>query len=95
MADLAAGIHALLTEYENDAVGLGPTGTLITTLRAVVDRCVLLSQSDYPVRAGMAESLLRDIARELGVEAEHERLVFEPQQLRPIDVTVQGGNAHD
>ena len=51
------------------------------TLRSVVDRCVLLSQSDYPIRAGMATSLLRDIARELGVEAEHAVPVFEPQQL--------------
>lgn len=81
MADEAARILGLLADYENDAVGLGSEVTLIDTLRAVVNRCILLSQSDYPARAGVAVSILRDIERELGVQAGHAVPVFEPQQL--------------
>lgn len=81
MADLAARIRAALDRYGKGSLSPVYTATLVTTLRAVVDRCVLLSQSDYPVWAGMAESLLRNIARELGVQAEHAVPVFKPQQL--------------
>jgi hypothetical protein len=81
MADLAGGIRAALDRYARGALSPVYTAHLVRTLRAVVDRCVLLSQSDYPVRAGIAESLLRDIARELGVQVEYEVPVFEPQQL--------------
>ncbi len=81
MADLAGGIRAALDRYGRGSLSPVYTADLVRTLRAVVDRCVLLSQSDYPVRAGMAESLLRDIARELGVQAEHEVPVFQPQTL--------------
>jgi hypothetical protein len=84
MADLAAGIRALLNDYANDAVGVGPEGTLIATLRAVVDRCDDLSQSDLRIRAGIGLSILRDIARELDVTAEHEVPVFAPRPLGEV-----------
>lgn len=81
MADLGAVIRAELARFDSGEITPGEACTLLDTLRAVVTRCVQLSQSDYPVRAGMATSLLRDIARELGVQDEHEQRVFEPQTL--------------
>lgn len=84
MADEAARIGAILDRYEADTgheAGPAEVATLLDVLRAVVNRCVLLPQSDYPVRAGVAQSILRDIERELGVQAEHAVPVFEPQQL--------------
>jgi hypothetical protein len=81
MADLAAVIRTALDRYGRGALSPVYTADLVRTLRAVVDRCVLLSQSDYPARAGVAMSILRDVARELGVQAEHEVPVFEPQTL--------------
>jgi hypothetical protein len=80
MADEAARILAALARYDAHA-GQAEASTLVDVLRAVVGRCVLWSQSDYPVRAGVAVSLLRDIERELGVTAEHAVPVFEPQRL--------------
>jgi hypothetical protein len=80
MADEAARIRAALACYEQP-VDVAKVATLVDTLRAVVDRCVLLSQSDYPARAGVAVSILRDVERELGVQGAHQVPVFEPQEL--------------
>jgi hypothetical protein len=78
VADEAARIRAALDRYGHGSLSPVYTADLVRTLRAVVNRCVLLSQSDYPVRAGVAVSILRDVERELGV---HQVPVFEPQDL--------------
>jgi hypothetical protein len=80
MADEAARIYAVLACYEQPA-SAAQVATLVDALRAVVNQCVLLSQSDYPARAGVAVSILRDVERELGVLGAHQVPVFEPQEL--------------
>jgi hypothetical protein len=81
MADEAARIRAVLDGYGKGALGSIYAATLVTALRAVVDRCDELSNSNYPAFAGIAQSLLRDVERELGVQAEYAVPVFAPQQL--------------